>query len=256
MAIHATLASLFTAIADAIRAKTGSQATIVADDFPTAIAAIPSGGGGLEHIASMPDLEIALEDTDFATWTPSTTAKAILAAQTLGTFVATDLDDYDYYVRQRTYVHVKYKSGTSTAKGMFQLCCGENWNCITRRSGNASTLNSGNISTNLNEAISTTYLLKYYNTSWTALYTSAYGIYPSNTAQTLSSTTAVSPTVTVKSNVVNAKCQATYFSTGMAANVDQAATTIKIVTDIYRAEGGYMRRTVNRSLADMWLNGL
>lgn len=41
---HSTLASLFGDIADAIRAKTGGSADIVADEFPTAIAAIPTGG--------------------------------------------------------------------------------------------------------------------------------------------------------------------------------------------------------------------
>lgn len=41
---HSTLTSLFDDIADAIRAKTGGTADIVADDFPSAIAAIPSGG--------------------------------------------------------------------------------------------------------------------------------------------------------------------------------------------------------------------
>ncbi len=256
MAIHATLTSLFTAIADAIRAKTGSQAAIVADDFPTAIAAIPSGGGGLEHIASMPDLEIALEDTGFATWTPSGTGSIILPTQTLGTFTATHLDEYDYFVRQRIFVDIKYKSGTSTAKGMLQFGAGENWNCITRRANTATQLNAGNVTTNLNEFIITSYLIKYYNTSWTVLYSTSYAIYPSNSAPSLSSTTAASPTVTVKSTPITAKCQGTYFSTAMAANVDQAASTIKIKTDIYRAEGGYMRRTVNRSLADMWLHGL
>ena len=44
---HATLTSLFSDIADAIRGKTGSSATIVADDFPTAIANIPTGSSGL-----------------------------------------------------------------------------------------------------------------------------------------------------------------------------------------------------------------
>lgn len=253
---HTTLTSLFTDIADAIRAKTGSSAAIVADDFPTEIASIPSGGGGLVLITTLPDYEIAFEDTEFATWTPSTTAKAILATQTLGTFTASTLANYDYFVRQRIFVDVQYKSGTSTAKGMFQFCAGENWNCITRRANTATLLNSGSVTTNLNESITTSYLLKYYNTSWTALYSSAYGIYPTNTAPSLSSTTAASPTITVKSAVINAKCQATYFSTAMAANVDQAASTIKIKTDIYRAEGGYMRRTVNRSLADMWLHKL
>lgn len=38
---HATLTSLFTDIANAIRAKTGEAGTIVADNFPSAVASIP-----------------------------------------------------------------------------------------------------------------------------------------------------------------------------------------------------------------------
>lgn len=41
--VHTTLTSLFSAIANAIRGKTGSSAQIVADDFPSAIDAIPTG---------------------------------------------------------------------------------------------------------------------------------------------------------------------------------------------------------------------
>ena len=44
---HETLGSLFTDIADAIRAKTGGSASITADNFPSEIASIPSGGGTL-----------------------------------------------------------------------------------------------------------------------------------------------------------------------------------------------------------------
>lgn len=43
---HTTLTSLFTDIAGAIRSKTGDSAKIKADDFDTAIEAIPTGGGG------------------------------------------------------------------------------------------------------------------------------------------------------------------------------------------------------------------
>lgn len=45
---HSTLTSLFADIADSIRAKTGDTEDIIADDFPTAINAIPSGGGATE----------------------------------------------------------------------------------------------------------------------------------------------------------------------------------------------------------------
>lgn len=46
MATHTTLSSLFTSIADAIRAKTGSTATIAADNFPTAIGNITTLSSG------------------------------------------------------------------------------------------------------------------------------------------------------------------------------------------------------------------
>ena len=46
---HTTLTSLFTDIAGAIRSKTGDSAEIKADDFDTAIEAIPTGGGGGEY---------------------------------------------------------------------------------------------------------------------------------------------------------------------------------------------------------------
>lgn len=41
--VHTTLRGLFSDIADAIRAKTGGTEDIVADSFPTAISAIPTG---------------------------------------------------------------------------------------------------------------------------------------------------------------------------------------------------------------------
>ena len=46
MANHATLTSLFSDIAKAIRSKTGGTATIVADNFPTAIDSIVTLSGG------------------------------------------------------------------------------------------------------------------------------------------------------------------------------------------------------------------
>lgn len=56
MTTHNSLAALFDDIADAIRAKTGSSAQIVADDFPDEIAAI-SGGGGASGVVYITDEE-------------------------------------------------------------------------------------------------------------------------------------------------------------------------------------------------------
>ena len=220
------------------------------DGFTSVIANVD-----LVHIATLTSLSIKFSATDFDTWTPSTTEKLIYAAQTAGTFTATNVASHEYFVRVRGYVDVQYVSGTSTAKGMFQKDCFENWYCITRRSSNNANLNSKTRNSNYAESITNTYLSKYYNGGWVALFSSAYGIYPKNTAHTLSSTTAESPTVTVKTPAIYAKCNATYFSTGMAGNVDKDASTIKFKFDIYRADVGYFRRTVNNSLMDMYADG-
>lgn len=44
---HNTLDELFNDIADAIRAKTGGNQDIIADNFPTAISNIPAGGANI-----------------------------------------------------------------------------------------------------------------------------------------------------------------------------------------------------------------
>ena len=66
---HETLASLFTATADAIRAKTGSEEPIVADSFPKAIEEIPTGGltygNGVGQISSF---ELYLEGHNMSTY--------------------------------------------------------------------------------------------------------------------------------------------------------------------------------------------
>ena len=214
------------------------------------------GGGGLVLVADFAKMTYKFSDTNYATWTPSTTAATMLATQTVGTFTATDIDKNDYFIRTRCAINVKYKSGTSTAKGMFAMTVFENWYAYTRRPSTYAMLNAGTRNSNLFESVSNTWVSKYYNTSWTIIYSSSYGIYPANQAPASSSATATSPTVTVKTPVITAKCQATYFSTGMAANVDQDASTVVFKSYAYRADGGYRRNDIYESMIDMWANGL
>ena len=56
MAVHQTLTSLFSAIADAIRGKTGGSDPIVADNFPEAIAGISSGTDTSDATATAGDI--------------------------------------------------------------------------------------------------------------------------------------------------------------------------------------------------------
>ncbi len=217
-----------------------------------------SGGGGLVQVAEFEPIVVKFSETDFNGWTPSSTAKTILAAQTVGTFVASHLDEYDYFIRTKAFVDVQYIDGTATSKGRFALTALENWFDYTRRPSTYSQMNSGTKNANVFETVTNLWVSKYYNTAWALLNSGSYGIYPSTQAQahSSSSSSAVSPTVTVKTPIIKAKCNATYFSTTMAENVDQDASTITFKSYAYRAESGYMRIPIYDSIIDMWANGL
>ena len=215
-----------------------------------------SGGGGLVHVQSLTKQTVKLSDTDFATWTPSTTAKVILATDTAGTFTATDVADNDYFVRCRLMFNPVYVEGTATSKGRVGKMVGENWYNINRRANSNTNFNSSTRNTNVAESVTNYCALQYYNSGWVMVYSTSYGVYPSNSAPTFSSTSSASPTVTVKRPIINARCNATYFATGMANALDQDESTLVFVFDIYKRTGGYDRRSIQLSMMDMWNNGL
>ena len=72
---HSTLASLFTDIAKAIRSKTGGTASIVADNFPTAISSI--------EVKENLDSELATQDSLIAQINTALTGKAGVALPVL-----------------------------------------------------------------------------------------------------------------------------------------------------------------------------
>lgn len=230
-------------------ATVANEKLTLTDGFPVSVAS------GLEYVTSFPDLSVTLADTSYSTWTPSTTAMAILSGSAVGTFTATNLANNDYWSRVRIFVDVRYTTETVT-KGTFFKCIAENWYGITRRPNNKAQFVAGTRPYNVVEAVANTWVINYYNTSDTVGFSSSYGFYPGNSAPTLSSTSSASPTVTVKNPIINAKCNASYFSTTMAGNVDQTASTIKMKFDIFRQESGYCRSMVWDSLIDIWQNGL
>ena len=212
--------------------------------------------GGLVHIATLPSQTVALVDTAYNTWSPSTTATAVIATDTAGTFTATDILNNDYFIRCRIVSHLVYAEGTATSKGRFAKVVAENWYTVTRRPSNNANLNSGTRNTGVAEGCTNLWASQYYNSGWIAAWSTSYGFYPANSAPTFSSATAASPTITVKRPIINARCSTTYFTTAMAGALDKNQSTFTFAWDVYRADSGYMRRPIYQSLIDMWSNGL
>jgi len=223
----------------------------------TAITGTMSGGEPWSWMGKNPTLvktytksKVYLKNTDYATWTPSTTAGDIAATYDLESYT-TD-STYDYVVLQKFHAHFEYGSGAQQ-KAMPTEYYSEYAYEIGYYSSNyasmvADTRNSknGTYLTHFNG-------LFYYNSSGNmAYYNTSYGVYP-GTISITHSTDAITP----KFPKVSARCNATYFSTANAALVDTDNSYYECQLLIYRVDGGTgsYRRQYD-IIRDMWENGM
>ena len=225
-----------TSVANAIRTKGGTSANLLfPTEFISAINAIPRAKN-LEFVQTLYDNETALADTDFASWTPSTTAKAIIATANAGTFVA-DMSTYEYLLKWETSFEAVLNSGATT-KAQVIWEGADQYQILCKRPNSLANIQSENFNGNVCFTYFTVPFMRYYNTSGMATYTHSisYGVYPALNASTFSSSTANSPTVTVKTPTINARCNNSYFATARARELDQANSKVKVVGKLYRFE--------------------
>ena len=69
-------------------------------------------GANATKISNFSDFSIALKDTGFNTWTPSTTAALILDTATFGTFSA-DMANYNYVIKWTFWTSLSYNAGAT-----------------------------------------------------------------------------------------------------------------------------------------------
>jgi len=115
---------------------------------------------------------------------------------------------------------------------------------------------AGTFNQNTYSILQTAPLNIYYNTSGTktATYNVSYGIYPSAVAAAFSSTTAVSPNVTIYQPNYYARCNASYFATDRAPELDQDNSRIRIVGELYRSPQGAAMRSIYNGLIELFNN--
>lgn len=211
-------------------------------------------GAGAELVQTFTLSDVKLSATDFNTWTPSTTATDILATRTAGTFTASDMPDYDYWVLWETKIPIVYLSGsTNKAKGLYLSAF--HVQALIRRASTYDNLQAGNANGNVNlSAFTGGNFYRYYNATKDNLtYTTntSYGFYATVTANTFSNSTATSPTVTLKTPKVTARCSTTYLSTGNAAVIDKANTVISQKCTVYKVKASAFMRGVWNNLMRM-----
>lgn len=192
-----------------------------------------------EYIKEIYSAEYALADTLYSSWTPSTTAKAIVAAKTISPTYVGDTADYEYILRWRFDADIVYVDGT-TMKVTPVRECEELYQLIAKRPSSLANVESDNFNGNNCSTFYTSALLVYNNSSGALTYTwsASYGFYIGATAATFSNATTNTPTITFKSPTINSRCSTTYFSTARAANVDQDNSKVKLVGELWRVKRG------------------
>ena len=211
-----------------------------------------------EFVKNLYSAEYALKNTLYKSWTPSTTAKAIVAAVTLPDTYAGDLGEYEYYLRWKFDSDIRYNSGTTmkyvTIRNLMEL-----WQVLAKRPSSRANIEADNFNGNNCSTYFTAGFTDYYDKNGTQTYTwsSSYGFYIAATAATFSNSTSDTPTITIKTPTINARCSTTYFATARAADVDQENSKVKVTGELWRIKKGTSpSRRMHDYLVDLYNNPL
>ena len=206
-------------------------------------------GKGAECISdSFYSFSDTLDNTNYAGWTPSTSARSCIATKTAGTFSA-DMDDYEYYIVWKCTADIAY-DGTETQKALTVFDRAYLVQQLFRRPSSWANIQAEVSNGNVCATLLGANFLRYYRTttgSITYTWAGSYGFYYTAQAATFSSSTSAAPTITVKTPVFYARCNTTYLSTTNAAKVDQAQSTLTMHCEVWRVkQNGILRGIYDR----------
>ena len=249
-------------IADAIRFKAGTSATIKPIQMASLITNLPGGtynwmGANVECIDSNIYSSIIYLPASYSSWTASTTAKAFVGSKTLSTFTASNMSQYAYMLRWIVEASVSHIStATLTTLPTRQINILDQ--VIMRRPTALSHISADNFNGNLYINELGLSWMQYYNSAGTFTYTWAatYGFYGVAAAPAFNSTTALSPVVTPKTPILYARCSSTIFATARAEEIDISNTCWNIRGLLYRMDADCCLRQRYEELVDVINNPL
>ena len=225
-----------------------------------------SGGGGDSWswmgknptlTATVVNKKVYLKDTDFSTWTPSTTAHTLESSANL-TKQTVNASSYDYVTRYKFHAHFDYNEGT-TGKAMITdqyasfcvLLNGYYTNLAQITGDNPASTNSSIL---YQSSIDGGVFYKNSSGNDTYANNASYGIYMGTMSPTGSYYT---PTgITPQKPAISIKCSGSYLSTTNCALVNPNTSYYELKIEIWRVDlhttprGGGIQ-----ALRDMWVNG-
>lgn len=204
-------------------------------------------------ISNFPVFSVALKDTAFNTWTPSTTAAEILATDNFGT-VDVDTGSYDYIVKWTFWTELSYLQG-ATMKAMPIKQMDEGYQSTFRRSSNYT--NFVNKVFNQNYSLTSLALvgaITYYGSTGALAqaYAANYGFYISMQAPVYASSTDEQTTMTIKRPSLQVRCSSTYMATARASEIDKNSK-LYLKCEVFRVEKNAALQSMYYQLSDDFL---
>lgn len=206
-----------------------------------------------ELVETVCNESIALEDTDFAAWTPSTTVSTIVADARCAERQL-DMVNYSYLMRWRFQFNAVYPAGTPMQAAV-ETQTMEFWHAIYRRAEGLTQISASDYATNACSLFFSAALGVFYDSNGARQCGyQTLGIYPNPIPASFSNQTADSPTVVIMSPRISARTNAMYFSAASAGAIDQNASVIKIRGDLYRMSPNSTLRQIYGSVVDLFNN--
>lgn len=209
-------------------------------------------GRNVELVKTFPEFSVLLKDTDFNTWTPSTTATKILSTESFGTFNA-DMANFDYIIQWIFDTDLKYSSATNSAMPVRQYA--HTYQELYRRPRPYNLETHVNDQNAYNNNFNNCPIIKYYNTSGTltCAYTQAYGFYMSQASPSFSDLYDDNVTVTLNRPDLYARCNTTYFSTNSAGGLNKNTSKLYVKCNVYRVSKPNAQQQISDLVIDDFL---